>query len=223
MTPEQWLTKPTDRFVLKWIKENLSARVTRRLVHVEWIRPWIITVSSMVTGILGGVVFALGWGFAAGLFAAFSQVLDGVDGQFARIKGEASEAGAFLDSVLDRYSDGALVVGLIVYLIGADLKTSHALILVVGTAALVGSGLVSYSTARAANLGIDLGSPTLASKGTRTTVTAVSGLLSPFSAYIPFVALCYLAVHTNVVVCLRIATAQSKSHDNALFNGPPKK
>lgn len=207
MTSNQWMTKPTDRFVLKWIKQNLSARVTRRIVRFEWIRPWMITVCSMGTGVLAGVVFALGWGFVAGLIAAVSQVLDGVDGQLARIKGEACDAGAFLDSVLDRYSDGALVMGLIIYLMGADIKTSHALILVIGAAALIGSGLVSYSTARAANLGIDLGNPTLASKGTRTTVTAVSALLSPLSGYIPFVGLCYLAVHTNVVACLRIVKA----------------
>ena len=146
-------------------------------------------------------------GFVAGLVASLSQVLDGVDGQLARIRGEASEAGAFLDSVLDRYSDGALVIGLVIYLIGADIQVSPTTILVIGAAALIGSGLVSYATARASTLAIDLGRPTLASKGTRTTITAVSGLLSPICVYIPFMALCYLAVHTNVVMCLRIMRA----------------
>lgn len=62
---------------------------------------------------LGGVVFALGVAWLAGLIAAMAQILDGVDGQFARLRGEQSKSGAFLDSVLDRYADGAMVIGMI--------------------------------------------------------------------------------------------------------------
>jgi hypothetical protein len=42
------MTKPTDRFVLKWIQCNLSARISPRLTGIEWMRPWMITVASMV-------------------------------------------------------------------------------------------------------------------------------------------------------------------------------
>ena len=66
---ESWKTKPTDRFVLKWVKCHLSARVTPKLVNLEWLRPWMITVSSTVFGVLAGVLFGLGWGFAAGTMA----------------------------------------------------------------------------------------------------------------------------------------------------------
>ncbi|UCG12850.1 MAG: CDP-alcohol phosphatidyltransferase family protein, partial [Deltaproteobacteria bacterium] len=112
-----WKTKPTDRWVLKWIKCYLSARITPTLVRVKWLQPWMITISSAGLGMVGGVVFALGLGWLAGLIAAIAQVLDGVDGQFARLRGEQSVGGAFLDSVLDRYADGAMVMGMIVYLI----------------------------------------------------------------------------------------------------------
>lgn len=211
MTSEEWKTKPTDRFVLRWIKRNASARITPRLVRFAWLRPWMITVISMAVGTIAGGVFALGWGFFGGLLAAVSQVLDGVDGQFARMKGEASQAGAFLDSVLDRYSDGALVIGLTMYVIGSQITVLPAVILVVGALALIGSGLISYSSARAGCLDIELGPTTLASKGTRTTATALSGILSPISAYIPFIVLCYLAVHTNLVVLYRISKAHRAS------------
>jgi hypothetical protein len=61
--PSLWQTKPTDRFVLKWIKCHLSARITPRLVRVKWLRPWMITVSSASLGVLAGVAFAMEWGW----------------------------------------------------------------------------------------------------------------------------------------------------------------
>ncbi|HQN18347.1 MAG TPA: CDP-alcohol phosphatidyltransferase family protein, partial [Syntrophobacteraceae bacterium] len=72
----------------------------------------MITVSSASLGVFAGLIFAAGWGWSAGCVAALAQVLDGVDGQFARITGRQSKGGAFLDSVLDRYTDAALMIGL---------------------------------------------------------------------------------------------------------------
>ena len=197
----EWRKKPTDRFILKWIKLNLSARITPGLAHIEWLRPWMITLCSTLLGILAGTVFALGFGFWGGLIAALSQVLDGVDGQLARYTGKQSPAGAFLDSVLDRYSDGAVVIGLFIYSVPL---VSLWVLLPVGFFALIGSSQVSYSSARAEALGLVQGAPTLASKGTRTTVSALSGLLSPLWHPFPLVGLCYLAVHANLVVLHRI-------------------
>ena len=44
MENDSWKTKPTDRFVLKWIKLNLSARITPRLLVWPWLSPWQITL-----------------------------------------------------------------------------------------------------------------------------------------------------------------------------------
>lgn len=204
--PESWKTKPSDRFILKWIKRNLSARITPRLVGLDWLKPWMITASAMTIGVASGILFAVGWGFVAGLIAAISQVLDGVDGQFARITATETRGGAFLDSVLDRYTDGALVIGLTLYNLGTALIHPH-WIGILGSAAFIGSGLISYTSARADSLGIDLGAPTLASKGTRNAVIALSGILSPLSTFFPLAALIYLAAHANAVVALRIRRA----------------
>jgi phosphatidylglycerophosphate synthase len=164
----------------------------------------MITVSSACLGVLAGIIFALGWGFLAGLVALISQVLDGVDGQFARLTGRESNAGAFLDSVLDRYPDSAMMIGLTVYVCRMQSEISAILVVGLGFLGFVGSTLISYSTARAENLALDLGKPTLASKGTRMTAMALSGLGSFFWQLLPFVALCYLAVHPTVVVVKRI-------------------
>lgn len=198
----EWQTKGSDRFVLKWIKRNVSARITPHLLRISWLRPWVITVFSMTLGMLAGAAFAVGWGVLAGLLAGASQVLDGVDGQYARLTGTQSRAGAFLDSVLDRYSDGFLVFGLIVFNINSGLPGW--LLFLLGAFAITGSGLVSYTSARSESLGIDLGKATLASKGTRTTVIALAGTLSGFFAFMPMAALCYLVLHPNAVVFSRI-------------------
>lgn len=205
--PNSWQTKPTDRFVLRWIKCHLSARVTPRLVSVHWLRPWMITISSALVGVLAGVVFALGCAWLAGLIAAASQVLDGVDGQFARLTGRQSTTGAFLDSVLDRYPDGAMLIGLIIYLVRLPAPIPLWLTLTLGSLALIGSNLVSYASARAESLGIDLGKPTLASKGTRTTVMALCAIASIIWPPMPLVALLYLVIHTNGVMVKRLIEA----------------
>jgi phosphatidylglycerophosphate synthase len=159
----------------------------------------------MGLGMVAGIAFALGWGVLAGLLAGVSQILDGVDGQYARLTGAQSPAMAFHYSVLDRYTDGFLVLGLIVF--NMKLGFPAWLLFLLGALAVTGSGLISYSSARSESLGINLGKPTLASKGTRTTVIVISGLLSGFFKYMPMVALCYLVLHTNMVVLYRIRLA----------------
>ena len=100
-----WKTKPTDRFVLRFIKVYLSAPVSTTLVRMmPGVRPTVLTFFAVSLGICGGIAFGLGFAWAGGLLAA-AQVLDGVDGQVARLTGRESTLGAFLDSVLDRYMD----------------------------------------------------------------------------------------------------------------------
>ena len=208
--PDDWKTKPTDRFVLRWIKVNLSARITPRLIGLKWLRPWMITLCSATVGVFAGAIFALGWGGGAGIIAAFSQVLDGVDGQFSRLASLQTKGGAFLDSVLDRYVDVALIIGIVVYLVRLPAGFSFPLLLTVGFFALCGSSLISYTTARAESLGILMGKPTLASKGTRTSVIVLCAWASLLWPPAPLVALCYLAVHPNIVVVKRILLAHGK-------------
>jgi phosphatidylglycerophosphate synthase len=200
-----WKTKPTDRFVLKWIKCNLSARITPSLTGLPWLRPWMITIGSCLFGLVAGGAFALGWGFAAGLIALIAQVLDGVDGQFARLTGTQSPAGALLDSTLDRYADGALMIGMLVYIARLPSFLAPWQFVLLAFLALAGAFSVSFTSARAANLGMEAGGNlTLAGKGTRTSVMALSGLLSPLWPMFPVAALFYLALHPNLVVAGRL-------------------
>jgi phosphatidylglycerophosphate synthase len=216
-TPQHdWRTKPTDRFILKWIKIHLSAPLTRTLVKISWLRPGIVTCISAGLGTAAGIVFAGGWGWLAGVLAAVGQILDGVDGQLARLTRRESAAGAYLDSLLDRYADGAMMIGTVIYVTRLPGGLPLWLILVCGGLALLGGNLISYSTARAASLHIKLGPPTRASKGTRMSVMIICALGSSLWPPLPLFALIYLALHTNLTVVGRIRRAyhQSSEHGN---------
>ncbi len=205
----EWKTKPTDRFVLRWIKMNLSARITPQLARLDRVRPGMITISAATLGVLAGVSFAFGRGWLAALIACASQVLDGVDGQFARLTGRVSRYGALLDAVLDRYADGAMVFGVLIYCVRLPFPLPVWLTATLGGLALVGSNLVSYSSAKAESLRVAIGKPTLASKGTRMSVMIICGLGSVIWPGAPFLALAYLAIHPNLAVSYRLVKGRT--------------
>ncbi len=208
--PLDWRNKATDRFVLRWIKRYLSAPASLLLVRVPGIRPWMATAAAALLGTAAGVIFALGYAWQAGLVAAAGQILDGVDGQLARLTGRSSAAGALLDSVLDRVADAALVLGSAAYLVRTPLPHGAYVPAVVALAcvAIVASNLVSYSGARAGELALPLPArPTLASKGTRTAAMTLCALATPLWPQAPLAALAYVAGHATAAVIYRVAAA----------------
>jgi phosphatidylglycerophosphate synthase len=210
--PLDWRNKATDRFVLRWIKRYLSAPASLLLVRVPGIKPWMATAAAASLGTAAGVVFALGYGWQAGVVAAAGQILDGVDGQLARLTGRSSAAGALLDSVLDRVADAALVLGSAAYLVRTPLPHASYVpaVLALAFVAVVASNLVSYSGARAAELGLPLPSrPTLASKGTRAAAMVLGALATPLWPQTPLVALAYVAGHAAAAVIYRMAAASA--------------
>jgi len=207
-----WRTKPTDRFVLRFIKVYVSAPVSRVLVGIlPDLRPTVLTIFAVCLGIFGGIAFGLGLAWVGGLLAAAAQVLDGVDGQVARLTGRESTKGAFLDSVLDRYMDFSLIFGMLFHCLrfsigvnlGGIVLSSSWLILITGLAA-AGSSQVSYATARANTLQLDYHRPEYAGKGSRTAVIIICGLLTPLWIHFPLVALVYLALHPNIAVLVSL-------------------
>ena len=84
-----------------------------------------------------------------GILILIGGIFDALDGVVARTRGNATKFGAFLDSVLDRYSDAFLFLAIAWYLIERNSFTGSLLSL--GT--LVGAFLISYARARAEGLG----------------------------------------------------------------------
>lgn len=89
----------------------------------------------------------IGWGGAMILFAG---VFDMIDGRLARLSNMSTKFGAFYDSVLDRYSEMFMFLGICYYLIAQDYLFSSFFAFL----ALIGSSMVSYTRARAEGLGI---------------------------------------------------------------------
>ena len=207
-----WKTKPTDRFVLRFIKVHISAPLSMRLVRLfPDIRPMVLTVSAACLGISGGVAFGLGLAWMGALLAASAQILDGMDGQVARLTGTASPAGAFLDSVLDRYMDFSLVFGMLFHCLRyssgfgwGKMALTPGWLIVIAALSAAGSSQVSYATARAASLNLKFSRPEYAGKGSRTAVIVICGLLTPLWIHFPLVALLYLAIHPNLALILSI-------------------
>jgi phosphatidylglycerophosphate synthase len=205
-----WRTKPTDRFVLRWIKVHLSAQLTPLVARIPGIRPAYITLLSAMVGLSAGAAYAVGHAALAAAAAALAQVLDGVDGQLARLTGRPSRAGALLDSCLDRYVDAAMVVGSALFVVRWG-KAPLVGVVAACFLALVGSNLVSYSAARAEALGIDVGKPTLASKGSRMALLVLGAVAANGWAGSPLVVLALVALVANAAVVGRLWRASRQA------------
>jgi choline kinase/phosphatidylglycerophosphate synthase len=132
--------KPTDGIISRAVNRRISGPMTRQLLRTG-ITPDMATVLAFVATLLAASLVATGdrWAMVAGgLGVLLGSALDGVDGELARVSGRASRRGATLDTLLDRYADLAVVLGLI---LGAG--ASHG-IWAWGFAAACGCLLVSY-------------------------------------------------------------------------------
>ena len=92
------------------------------------------------------------WTIGSCLFLFFS-FFDALDGSLARRKNTATPSGAFLDSVMDRFSDSAILFAIIFY----GFNVGKRGIFVLGLLALIASLIISYIKAKAENL-IEFGS-----------------------------------------------------------------
>ncbi|MBI4824730.1 MAG: CDP-alcohol phosphatidyltransferase family protein [Nitrospirae bacterium] len=112
------------------------------------INPNILTiVGFLLSGMAGGLLsFDL---FLGGLTILLAGLFDMLDGIVARVNQRVTASGAYLDSVLDRYSDAFVFSGLAWYL-REDLE---GVLLSLGS--MIGAFLVSYTRARAEGLGKD--------------------------------------------------------------------
>jgi CDP-diacylglycerol--glycerol-3-phosphate 3-phosphatidyltransferase len=153
------------------------------------------TLLTFVAAILTGTGHLL-WG---GVVLAFAGTFDILDGALARSSGRSYAYGAFLDSTLDRYSEGAMYLGLIAYFVSAGGPNERWLVVATG-AALAGSFLVSYVRARAQSLGFTCETGVFA-RPERVVVTVV-GLV--FGGPVLYALVVVLAFLTNFTALQRI-------------------
>src|SRR6266567_858273 len=139
----------TTRFEA-WVRrhaQRLMSAVSRMPVT-----PNQITVVGTAFTFLAAVLAAMGELRWAGVVLAFGGTFDILDGALARSTRRSYPYGAFLDSTLDRYSEGAMYLGLAAYF-AANPGPAQRWLIIATVAALAGSLLVSYVRARAQSLG----------------------------------------------------------------------
>jgi len=118
-----------------------------RWLALSKIHPNVLTFLGLVINIWATWLFALGSFRWAAVVVIGAGVFDMVDGRVARATSQVTKFGGFFDSVLDRYSDLALYMGLLVYY--ASINRFPYIILT--AIAMTGSVMVSYTRARAEN------------------------------------------------------------------------
>jgi CDP-diacylglycerol--glycerol-3-phosphate 3-phosphatidyltransferase len=115
------------------------------------INPNYLTVIGVAINVACGLLFGYGHFFWAGVILIVANLFDMLDGQVARLSGRVTRFGGFLDSSLDRLSDMVVFVGLMVFY-ARDTEYHSTLNVFLTGAALMGSVMVSYTSARAESL-----------------------------------------------------------------------
>ncbi len=124
------------------------------------VTPNAVTVAGFVINIGATVVFVYGTNTArgdmryvafGGCIILFAGLFDMIDGRLARVSKQESRFGALFDSVLDRYSELVMFLGICYYLVAQQYFLSSLFAFI----AMIGSVMVSYVRARAEGLGIE--------------------------------------------------------------------
>ncbi len=187
-----------DGYISRHINRKLSEPMARLLAKTK-VTPNQMTWASFSIAFLSFISFVFGHNIAAGLLVQLSSIVDGVDGSLARRKGMTSEFGGFLDSVLDRYADILIVLGLILWSLSYE---AYPGIWLAGFLVIAGTICVSYTRARISpnhrHL-FDKGFKSLASRDIRLFLIMLGAVIG--QAYF---CLIVIAVLTNVVVFYRL-------------------
>lgn len=197
------------------VSRNINRRLSRPIAHVLARTPATpnhVTAFSLAVAAGSLAAFVLGNPIAGGLLAQAGSIIDGVDGDLARITGSGSKFGAFFDAVVDRYSDALVLLGLTIW---AASESGGSLTWSAGFAALAGSFAVTYTRARvdeSRRTMFDRGLTSLASRDVR-----LLGVMAGAVLGLGLETLIALAVVTNTVVLLRVgALRRALRADGAL-------
>lgn len=117
------------------------------------IHPNILTAIGVSINVGCAVLFGFGEFFWAGIVLIVANLFDMLDGNVARLTGNVTRFGGFLDSSLDRLSDMVALLGIMIFYAGNSPQHSLLNVVLAGIG-MIGSVMVSYTTARSEGLGV---------------------------------------------------------------------
>jgi CDP-diacylglycerol--glycerol-3-phosphate 3-phosphatidyltransferase len=185
------------RLWFKWVLDPLG-----RLFLRLGLTPNMVTMLGLLGNTVGAYFLVRGDFLTGGILVAVMTPIDALDGTMARLRGEASDWGAYVDSVSDRYSELIIYGGLLYHFLTIGDVTAG--MLAFGAAA--GSVLVSYVKARAEGLGYDA-RVGLLTRAERYIVLAPSLIFNFVN-----IGLGILAVFANITAMQRIWYVRSLAH-----------
>jgi archaetidylinositol phosphate synthase len=191
------------------IQEMLATEA--RIAHRLRLTPNRISVIGIILALLAALAYAewqsdkLYLLVVAAVLLLLSGFCDVLDGVVARFYQQATPFGGFLDSLLDRYADAAVYLGIII---------SGLCDVLWGSLAIIGSLLVSYSRARAEAAGTKMESVGLAERAERIIILFIATLVAffwqPQTKTIMNYGIILLAIVSNLTVLQRTYYAYKK-------------
>ncbi len=138
------LKKTSDGPVSRYLNRPISTKITRHLLRTD-ITPNHVSFFSFILAMLGAFLFFSG-GYInlviGAILAQVASIIDGCDGEIARLKFQVTEFGGWFDAVLDRYADAFLLFGLTYYVYFTNMNFS---VLFIGFLAIIGTFMNSYT------------------------------------------------------------------------------
>src|SRR5262245_10197900 len=185
------------RLWFKWVLDPIGGFLNRL-----GFTPNMVTIFGLIGNAIGAYYLARGNMVTGGILVLIMTPIDALDGTMARLRGEPSDFGAYVDSVSDRYSELLIYAGLLYYFLTVGEPLGG--MLVFGAAS--GSVLVSYVKARAEGLGYEA-RVGLLTRVERYIVLAPSLVLNQL-----FIGLVIIAVFANITALQRIWHVRSPAH-----------
>ena len=194
--------------MLTRIKKRIQSMLRKEaeIANEVGLTPDHLSIIGLLSGLFSGLLYWLAgvnmfnpamsrvYLLAAIIMLLISGFMDALDGALARIYGKASAKGGFLDSLIDRYVDSAIYIGII---LGGLCD------LLWGLLALIGSLLTSYARARSEAEGVPMETIGLFERAERIIVIIVASLLNVFGIDIIRWGILLLAIATNLTVLQR--------------------
>lgn len=182
--------------------------IEARLIHSIGLKPNMVSVLGIIFGLLSGATYWAAGKFSnnldarkiyltlATLLLSLSGFCDTLDGALARLYGEMTVLGSFLDSLLDRYVDAAVICGLI---IGGICDAFW------GSLALIGSFMTSYIRAKSEAAGIPMESIGIMERAERILVIIIASTINIIwiESSALNISMIFLAIASNLTVLQR--------------------
>jgi CDP-diacylglycerol--glycerol-3-phosphate 3-phosphatidyltransferase len=165
------------------------------------IAPNTLTYTGLIGNLIGAMFLSQGNFLVGGLIVLAMGPLDALDGTMARLRGEASDIGAFVDSVTDRYIELIIYGGLLIHYLQQADAIWAGLVFV----AAAGSVLVSYVKARAESLNFE------AKWGILTRAERFLVLTPSLVLNIPKVGIAIVAILANITALQRIYVVRQQA------------